>query len=97
MKIIKTNIKDLLIVKQKNNIDHRGGLRETFNINRLNKKFVFEYCTTSKFNVLRGFHFQTKFQYLARRSMPPIIQIHIVFIANAKAMCESWSHAPIGD
>ncbi len=62
MKIIKTNIKDLLIVKQKNNIDHRGGLRETFNINRLNKKFVFEYCTTSKFNVLRGFHFQTKFQ-----------------------------------
>ncbi len=62
MRIIKTKIKDLLIVKQKNNQDNRGSLRETFNKKILNKKFVFEYCTTSKAGALRGFHFQYKFQ-----------------------------------
>tara|TARA_B100000963_G_C22561580_1_gene641626 strand:- start:849 stop:1382 length:534 start_codon:yes stop_codon:yes gene_type:complete len=62
MKILKTKIKDLLIVKQKNNLDRRGSLRETFNKKILNKKFVFEYCTTSKANALRGFHFQYKYQ-----------------------------------
>ena len=39
MKIIKTKIKDLLILKQKNNTDSRGNLRETFNKNILKKKF----------------------------------------------------------
>ena len=62
MKIIKTKIQDLVIVKQKNNFDKRGNLRETFNNKFLKKKFIFEYCTTSKKNVARGFHFQTKFQ-----------------------------------
>ena len=62
MKIIKTKIKDLVIVKQKNNFDSRGNLRETFNKKKLKEKFVFEYCTTSKKNVLRGFHFQYKHQ-----------------------------------
>ena len=37
-------------------------MRETFNNKILKKKFIFEYCTTSKNNVLRGFHFQTKFK-----------------------------------
>ena len=58
----KTKFKDLLIVKQKNNIDSRGSLREVFNNKILKKKFIFEYCTTSKGNVLRGFHFQSKFK-----------------------------------
>ena len=62
MKIIKTKIKGLLIIKQKNNIDIRGSLRETFNNKILKKKFIFEYCTTSKAHSLRGFHFQYKFQ-----------------------------------
>ena len=62
MKIYKTQINGLLVIKQKNNIDNRGSLRETYNKKLLNKKFVFEYCTTSKKNILRGFHFQTKFQ-----------------------------------
>lgn len=63
MKIIKTKFKDLLIIKQKNNFDKRGFLRETFNDKIIkNKKFIFEYCTTSKKNSLRGFHFQYKFQ-----------------------------------
>tara|TARA_A100001015_G_scaffold223011_1_gene251148 strand:+ start:930 stop:1460 length:531 start_codon:yes stop_codon:yes gene_type:complete len=61
MIIKKTKFKNLLIIKQKNNSDKRGKLRETFNSKILKKKFVFDYCTTSKANVLRGFHFQTKF------------------------------------
>ena len=42
--------------------DGRGNLRETF-IKRIIKwdKLVFDYATTSKKNVLRGFHFQSKF------------------------------------
>jgi len=60
MIIKKTKFKDLLIVKQINNKDKRGNLRETFNNKILKKKFVFEYCTTSKKNVVRGFHIQTK-------------------------------------
>ena len=63
MKIYKTKFKGLLVIKQKNNIDKRGSLRETFNEKILkNKNFVFEYCTTSRRNSLRGFHFQYKFQ-----------------------------------
>ena len=63
MKIIKTKFKGLLIIKQKNNLDKRGNLREIFN-NKILKinNFIFEYCTTSKANALRGFHFQHKFQ-----------------------------------
>lgn len=60
MIIKKTKFKDLLIIKQKNNKDNRGILRETFNNKILKKKFIFEYCTTSKKNVFRGFHFQKK-------------------------------------
>ncbi|MDA8822834.1 dTDP-4-dehydrorhamnose 3,5-epimerase [Candidatus Pelagibacter bacterium] len=63
MKIIKTEIKDLIILKQKNNTDKRGSLREIFNKKVFKKNnFVFEYCTTSKANALRGFHFQYKYQ-----------------------------------
>ena len=48
MKIFKTKFEGLLVVRQKNNLDRRGILRETFNDKMLKKKFVFEYCTTSK-------------------------------------------------
>jgi len=60
MKIKKTSFRGLLVISQKNNTDNRGNLRETFNDKFLRKKFIFEYCTTSKKNVLRGFHFQLK-------------------------------------
>ena len=62
MIIRKTKFNGLLIIKQKNNFDKRGSLRETYKNKILKKKFVFEYCTTSNKNVLRGFHFQTKFK-----------------------------------
>ncbi len=60
MKIKKTKFRNLLIVRQINNKDARGNLRETFNHKILKKKFIFEYCTTSKKNVFRGFHFQSR-------------------------------------
>jgi dTDP-4-dehydrorhamnose 3,5-epimerase len=60
MIIKKTKFRDLLIVKQKDNVDYRGALRETYNNKILKKKFIFEYCTFSKKNVFRGFHFQSK-------------------------------------
>ena len=41
MKIIKTNFKNLLIVKQKNNMDKRGSLRKPIIKNCLKKKFCF--------------------------------------------------------
>jgi dTDP-4-dehydrorhamnose 3,5-epimerase len=63
MKVYKTKFKDLLIIKQKNNKDVRGSLREIYNKKVLkHNKFVFEYCTISRKNSLRGFHFQYKFQ-----------------------------------
>ena len=60
MIIKKTKFKGLLIVKQKNNTDSRGNLRETFNDKILKKKFIFEYCTTSRINVFRGISFSNK-------------------------------------
>ena len=60
MKIIKTKFKGLLIIKQKTNKDNRGSLRETFRKKKLLKNFVFDYFTTSKKKVIRGFHFQSK-------------------------------------
>jgi dTDP-4-dehydrorhamnose 3,5-epimerase len=63
MKAIKTKFKGLKIIKQKNNRDNRGSLRETYNKKILgNSNFIFEYCTSSKGNTVRGFHFQSKFQ-----------------------------------
>ena len=62
MKIINTGFKGLKIIKQDNFKDKRGNLRIIHNQKLLKKKFIFEYCTTSKKNALRGFHFQHKFQ-----------------------------------
>ena len=63
MKIINTKFKDLKIIQQKKHEDKRGSLRETF-IKKIIKwdELIFDYTTTSKKNVLRGFHFQSKFK-----------------------------------
>ena len=63
MKIINTKFKNLRIIQQKKHTDGRGYLRETF----IKKKIIwdnliFDYATTSKKNVLRGFHFQSKYK-----------------------------------
>jgi len=62
MKIINTKFKGLKVIKHNSFKDKRGLLRVTHNQKILNKKFIFEYATTSNQNSLRGFHFQTKFQ-----------------------------------
>ena len=63
MKIINTDLKDLKIIAHKKYSDSRGSLRETYNKKIINwDKFIFEYATVSKKNVLRGFHFQYKHQ-----------------------------------
>lgn len=61
MKIIKTKFKGLFILKQNIYKDKRGNLRVTYSKKKFKKDFIYEYCTVSKKNVLRGFHFQTKF------------------------------------
>tara|TARA_B110000971_G_C20000432_1_gene496545 strand:- start:1385 stop:1912 length:528 start_codon:yes stop_codon:yes gene_type:complete len=61
MKLIKTNIKDLKIIKTKIFKDNRGFLREVFKENLIkNNKFIFNLMSFSKKNVLRGLHIQTK-------------------------------------
>ena len=63
MKVLKTPLKDLLIIEQKNYKDARGSLREIYNKKIIKKNiFKYEYFSISKKNVLRGFHLQTKFQ-----------------------------------
>ena len=63
MKIINTKFKDLRIIAHKRHSDFRGSLRETYNKKIINwDKFIFDYATVSKKNVLRGFHFQSRFQ-----------------------------------
>ena len=63
MRVINTKIKDLKIIKQKKHGDKRGYLRETFRKKIIKwDNLIFDYCTTSKKNALRGFHFQHKFQ-----------------------------------
>ena len=63
MRIINTDFKDLRIIVHKSHSDIRGSLRETYNKKIFNwDKFIFEYATISKKNVLRGFHFQYKHQ-----------------------------------
>ena len=63
MHVINTKFKDLKIIQQKRHGDNRGNLRETFRKKIIKwDELVFDYATTSKKNVLRGFHFQSKFK-----------------------------------
>jgi len=63
MKIINTKFTGLKIIQQKRNADFRGSLREVFRKKIIKwDNLVFDYATVSKKNVLRGFHFQYKFQ-----------------------------------
>ncbi len=61
MKLIKTKIPDLLILKSKVFKDSRGFLKETFRKDVLNRNFPFDVMSFSKKNVLRGLHFQSSY------------------------------------
>jgi len=62
MKKIKTNLKDLFIIKGKIFYDNRGFLREAFKKKIIKKNLIFAIISKSKKNVLRGMHLQTKKQ-----------------------------------
>ncbi len=60
MQIIKTKIKDLIIIKSNIYKDNRGFFKEVEKKKILKKKFVFDCFSYSKKNTLRGLHLQTK-------------------------------------
>ena len=60
MKLIRTKIKDLVLVKTNIYKDRRGFFKEVEKKNLLNKKFIFDCFSFSKKNTLRGLHLQTK-------------------------------------
>jgi len=60
MKIIKTNIKDLILLETNVYKDNRGFFKEVEKNKILKKKFVFDCFSYSKKNTLRGLHLQTK-------------------------------------
>ena len=60
MKIIKTKIKDLLIVKSKIYRDKRGFFKEVVKKKILNENFKFDCLSFSKKKTLRGLHIQLK-------------------------------------
>jgi dTDP-4-dehydrorhamnose 3,5-epimerase len=63
MLIKKNRFKKVLIINQIKLKDFRGHFREVFLKRFLKKKnFLFHYYTVSKKNVIRGLHFQEKFQ-----------------------------------
>ena len=62
MKIISTKFSELKVIQSKNYKDSRGLFKEDFKKKFFkNKKFVFGCTSTSKKNVIRGLHLQTKF------------------------------------
>jgi dTDP-4-dehydrorhamnose 3,5-epimerase len=62
MKIISTKFSGLKIIKSKCYKDNRGFFKEDFKKKFFkNKKFIFGCTSSSKKNVIRGLHLQTKF------------------------------------
>ena len=61
MKILSTKFRDLKIIKSSPFKDKRGYFREVFKKKLNNENFVFTCFSSSKKNVLRGLHLQTKF------------------------------------
>ena len=60
MKIIKTYIKDLALIRSPVFSDNRGFFKEVDKQNILKKKFIFDCFSFSKKNTLRGLHLQKK-------------------------------------
>ena len=58
--MIKTKLKNLFLIRNKNFKDQRGYFKEIIRENKLKKKFPFLVMSYSKQNVVRGLHIQTK-------------------------------------
>ena len=75
MKLLKTKIKDLLIIKTNIYKDNRGFFKEIEQFRILKKKFIFDCLSFSKKNTLRGLHLQRKNQ-----------QAKIITVAHGKIL-----------
>jgi len=62
MKILKSNYKNLNIIKGITHHDNRGNFREIFKEKYSKKKFIFWCTSKSKKKVIRGLHLQMKFK-----------------------------------
>ena len=60
MKIKNVKISGLKIIETKMFFDNRGFLKEVFRENVIKKRFKFDVMSSSKKNVIRGLHIQTK-------------------------------------
>ena len=58
MKIIQTNFKDLIIIKNDTYKDKRGHFKELLKESLVKRKFPFQVMSFSKKNVIRGLHMQ---------------------------------------
>jgi len=58
MRILKTKLKDLLIVKSEIFRDKRGFFKEAYKKKIIKKKLIFDCLSQSKKNTIRGLHFQ---------------------------------------
>ena len=58
MKIIQTNFKDLIIIKNDTYKDKRGYFKELLKESLVKRKFPFQVMSFSKKNVIRGLHMQ---------------------------------------
>ena len=93
MKIIDTKFSGLKIIHQDSFKDKRGNLRITHNQKTIRKKnFIFEYCTNSKKNSLRGFHFQHKYQQAKYVNVikGKILDCVIDLREKSKTYCETY-------
>ena len=75
MKLLKTKIKDLLIIKTNIYKDNRGFFKEIEQFRILKTKFIFDCLSFSKKNTLRGLHLQRKKQ-----------QAKIITVAHGKIL-----------
>ncbi len=94
MHIIDTKFRGLKIIQQKKVEDSRGSLRETY-IKKIVKwdDLVFDYATVSKKNVLRGFHFNSKYPQAKYVSVlkGKILDYVIDLRKNSKTFGKSYS------
>lgn len=60
MKVVKTNIKGLVLINSLIYKDNRGSFKEIFKQKKFKQKFIFDCRSISKKNVVRGLHLQTK-------------------------------------
>jgi|TARA_B110000014_G_C19914747_1_gene473321 dTDP-4-dehydrorhamnose 3,5-epimerase len=93
MKIVKTKIKDLLILKTNIYADKRGFFKEVFKEKILKKKFKFICLSSSKKNTLRGLHLQLKKSQakLITVAQGKILDVVVDFRKNSKTFGKTFS------